>query len=96
MIHFEPMITKAFLESKPDFSQVIQVPTSYAKSGYYPTRYSVRYDVVRREYTIALEGMTWREAAQKAPAARTATQGASRKPAPAGKVVSGKPLAGRG
>jgi hypothetical protein len=94
MIHFEPMITKAFLESKPDYSQAIQVPTSYRKSAYYPTRYSVRYDAVRREYTIALEGMTWREGAAKAPEARAA-QSASRKAAP-GKVVDGKPLARRG
>jgi hypothetical protein len=92
MIHFEPMITKAFLESKPDFHQDIAIPTAYRKSGYYPTRYSVRYDPVRREFTIALEGMTWREAADKAPAAKV-VRSATQKTATAGKVLVGKPLA---
>ena len=75
MIHFEPMITRAFLEMKPDFSQAIQVPASYVKSAYYPTRYSIRYDAVRREVSVALEGMTWRQgAADRTPAARPAAQ----------------------
>ena len=75
MIHFEPMSTKAYLESKPDFAQAIQVPASYLKSAYYPTRYSIRHDPVRREYVVALEGMTWREGAsdQKPVAAKSAS-----------------------
>jgi hypothetical protein len=81
MIHFEPMITRAYLETKPDFSTEIQVPASYLKGAYYPTRYSIRHDAVRREYTIALEGMTWREGAQKAPA--PAVSAAARRSTPA-------------
>ncbi len=57
----EPMITKAYLESKPDFSNELKLPTSYPKSGVaYPTRYSIKYDAANKEYLIALEGLTMR------------------------------------
>jgi hypothetical protein len=75
MIFLEPMLTKAYLETKPDFSEAIKLPASYAKSAFYPTRYSIRHDPIRREYTIAIEGMTWRDAAEKGP-----TSNASRAP----------------
>ena len=88
MIHFEPMITKAYLESKPDFTQAIQVPPSYLKSAYYPTRYSIRHDPVRREYIVSLDGMTWREGAAQKPAA---ARSASRKPA-TGKAATSKAI----
>lgn len=53
----EPMMTRAFLETKPDIVAPIKLPAAYQKSGYYPTAYSVKYDPVRREYTIALEAI---------------------------------------
>ena len=56
----EPMITRAFLETKPDIVEPIKLPAAYQKRGYYPTAYSVKYDPVRREYTIALEAITRR------------------------------------
>ena len=56
----EPMITRAFLETKPDFTAPIKLPRAYPKPGYYPTRYSIRYDPIRKEYTVALEGLTYR------------------------------------
>ena len=111
MVFFEPMITRAYLETKPDFSEAISLPSACVKSAYYPRRYTVRHDPVRREYTVALEAMTWREsaaresaarqsaarqsAANPAPSARPAAQRASRKMAP-GKVVAGRPGARRG
>ena len=56
----EPMISKDFLETKPDVTENIKLPAKYARRAYYPTRYTVRYDPVTREYTVALEGMTLR------------------------------------
>lgn len=67
MIFWEPMLTKAYLESRPDETEAIKQPAAFAKSAYYPTRYTVRYDSVRHEYTIALEGMTWRVATAPKP-----------------------------
>jgi hypothetical protein len=58
LIFGEPMITKAFLETKPNVTELIKLPAKYERSAYYPTKYSVRYDPATKEYTIALEGMT--------------------------------------
>jgi hypothetical protein len=60
LIFGEPMITKAFLEAKTDVTEPIKLPAKYARHAYYPTKYSVRYDPIKREYTVALEGMTLR------------------------------------
>ncbi len=61
LIFAEPMITKSFLETKPDVTELIKLPKSYERRGtYYPTRYTVRYDAAAKEYTVALEGMTLR------------------------------------
>lgn len=60
LIFAEPMITKAFLETKTNVTEAIKLPAKYAQRAYYPTKYSVRYDPVTKEYTIALEGMTRR------------------------------------
>jgi hypothetical protein len=60
VIFIEPMITKAYLESKPCLTQSIKQPAKYQQSGFYPTNYSARYDAVRKEYSVALEGLTER------------------------------------
>jgi hypothetical protein len=60
LIFAEPMITKALLEAKTNFTEMIKQPARYQQPGYYPTKYSVSYDATRKEYTIALEGMTLR------------------------------------
>ena len=62
IIFYEPMITMSYLESKPDVVMPIKVPTTYAHAGYYPMSYSIRYDVKRKEYVVALEGLTLRTA----------------------------------
>lgn len=57
----EPMITKAYLDSKPSVSERIKLPKSYPVSGvFYPTAYSVKYSRKAKEYTVALEGLTLR------------------------------------
>lgn len=60
MIFIEPMITKAYFESKPDVTEEIKLPEAYQRSGYYPQRYGIRYDSDRGEYTVALEGFVSR------------------------------------
>ena len=61
LIFAEPMITKSFLETKTNVTELIKLPKSYERRGtYYPTKYTVRYDAAAKEYTVALEGMTLR------------------------------------
>ncbi len=60
MAFLEPMVTVAYLGTKPNFSDAIKLPEKYLASAYYPTRYSVRYDATAKEYTVSLEGMVLR------------------------------------
>ncbi|HKR00461.1 MAG TPA: DUF5602 domain-containing protein [Pyrinomonadaceae bacterium] len=60
LVFAEPMISKAFLETKTNVTELIKLPAKYARRAYYPTKYSVRYDPAAKEYTVALEGMTLR------------------------------------
>ena len=58
-IFLEPMITKAFLDSHPvNATKSIPQPTQWAKSGSYPTTYSVNYDATAKEFRITLGGLT--------------------------------------
>jgi hypothetical protein len=54
---FEPMITKAFLESKAPLAKSFSRPALYPKAGYYPDGYSVSYDAATDEYVISLTGL---------------------------------------
>ncbi len=58
MVFIEPMITKAFLESKPDVTLPINQPAAFQRSGRYPLQYSIRHDAKRKEYRVALEKLT--------------------------------------
>ncbi|HLV81593.1 MAG TPA: DUF5602 domain-containing protein [Chthonomonadaceae bacterium] len=60
VIAYEPMITRAFLESHPNVTQPIKLPAVTPKRGYYPSGYTVKYDPVRKEVVIELEGLTQR------------------------------------
>lgn len=70
LIFLEPMVAKSFLETKPNVVTPVKLPKAYARKGFYPTRYRISYDPVRKEYTVALEGLTWRPGAQKMEARR--------------------------
>jgi hypothetical protein len=59
MAFLEPMVTKVFLETKPNTKDRIKLPKAYAKNGYYPTAYSVRYDATQREYEISLDNLIY-------------------------------------
>ncbi len=54
---FEPMITKAFLESRTPLSKSFGRPAQYIKAGYYPDGYSVNYDSSSNEYVIAMTNL---------------------------------------
>lgn len=58
VVFLEPMVTKAFLEAKPNVTDRIRLPQAFALPAYYPTRYRVAYDAATREYVIALENLS--------------------------------------
>lgn len=51
----EPMVSLAYLKSKPSFSAPVPRPASYTKPGTYPSTYGVRYDAGRNVYEVTLE-----------------------------------------
>jgi hypothetical protein len=57
MVFLEPMISKAFLETKPNVTDPIRLPKTYSQHAYYPTHYSVKYNPTQREYVISLESL---------------------------------------
>ena len=60
VIFAEPMITRAFLLTRPNILLDLPVPTQFAKAGYYPAAYRVVFDARAREYRVALAKLTWR------------------------------------
>lgn len=59
---YEPMITLAFLLSRPDVCTPIRQPAAFQQAGYYPTEYCIRFDKAKRIYTISMEGLVKRDA----------------------------------
>lgn len=57
---YEPMITKAFLESK-NFadSYEIKQPTKFKRSGYYADSYEISFDEVKKQYRVMLTDLHW-------------------------------------
>ncbi len=60
MVFVEPMVTIAFLETKPEVTKELKLPECYPTSAYYPTNYSISYNDTGKEYTLALENLTLR------------------------------------
>jgi hypothetical protein len=60
MAFVEPMVTIAFLKTKPETIKQLKLPRCYPTSAYHPTSYSIRYNEMSKEYTVALEGITLR------------------------------------
>lgn len=54
MIFLEPMLTRAFLLSRPDTTMKIATPAHYPRAGAYATAYNVHYDAAARAYRIEL------------------------------------------
>lgn len=60
VIFWEPMMTKAYIESRPDAVIEIATPARVATPGWYPSAYRVGFDDESKEYRIALVGFTER------------------------------------
>ncbi|MGH7709969.1 MAG: DUF5602 domain-containing protein [Gemmatimonadaceae bacterium] len=56
----EPMITKAFLETKPGFATAIAQPQRFATPERYATRHTIKYDARAKEYRIAIDSFVQR------------------------------------
>jgi len=59
---YEPMITLAYLESRPDTCTPIKQPKAWASEGYYPTTYCMRYLPAEERFTVSLEDFVHRTA----------------------------------
>jgi hypothetical protein len=58
MTFIEPMVTRAFLQSQPNFSASIKQPAAFqVEKYYYPTNYQIKYDAAKRKYQITLTGL---------------------------------------
>ncbi len=57
-IFMEPMVTRAYLLTHPSATQAIPQPARWAKTGRYPTRYTVGFDSTTKEYRFTLGGLT--------------------------------------
>lgn len=53
-------LTLPYILSKPTAVNAIPLPKRVPRSGFYPTRYGVRYNPTTKEYRFALEGMVQR------------------------------------
>ena len=60
MIFLEPMLTRAYLLSRPDTTIKISTPARYPKSGAYATAYAIRYDAAAKEYRVELRDFVGR------------------------------------
>ena len=63
-IFIEPMITKAYFESlkgMPAMTRSVGTAAQVATAGYYPSKYSIRYDATAKEYRISLDNLTYRQ-----------------------------------
>ena len=56
----KPLVSYAFLQTRPDQCTPIREPKAYATPGYYPSSYCVRYDAATSTYRVALEGLVYR------------------------------------
>lgn len=66
LIFGEPMLTKAFLASKPNLTVPVPMAESYSPAGPYPSAYGVHFDAGRREYRVSLRNLVERGGADAA------------------------------
>lgn len=59
---WEPMVTRDFLLTNPDVEKEVKQPQAWQRNGWYPTYYKIAWSDRPGEYTIALTGLTWRNA----------------------------------
>jgi hypothetical protein len=59
---YEPMITLAYFETRPDLCVPIKQPTAWEAEGSYPTTYCIRHLADDERYTVSLENFVRRTA----------------------------------
>jgi hypothetical protein len=59
---YEPMVTLAYLQTRPDSCVPIKQPQAWETEGYYPTTYCIRYLAEDERYTVSLEDFVRRAA----------------------------------
>ena len=59
---YEPMITRAYLQTRPDLCAPIKQPEAWVTEGYYPTAYCIRHLADDERYTVTLEDFVHRTA----------------------------------
>jgi len=57
LIFVEPMISLAYLTTRPDVTVPVKIPAAYSLPGYYPDRYRVGFNPATEEYQVALLGL---------------------------------------
>lgn len=57
-IFLEPMVTRAYLLTYPNATQAVPQPVKWAKTGRYPTSYTVSFDSTAKEFRFTLGGLT--------------------------------------
>ncbi len=58
----EPMVTREYFLTQPDFMVYIKDAAKVDRSGYYPTHYAVRYDPTAQTYSVSLVDLRYRAA----------------------------------
>jgi hypothetical protein len=51
----EPMFSKTYLDSKTTFSADIRQPKKFKRGGWYPTKYTEKYDGTTKTYSISID-----------------------------------------
>ena len=57
---YDIMITKHWLQTTPTDTVTFNQPASFPASGYYPTKFTVRYDAATKRFRVAMEGFVQR------------------------------------
>jgi len=60
-IFIEPMVTRAFLETRQNVTEIIQQPAEYSTPGFHPRLYAVEYDAAAAEHRIVLRDFVQRD-----------------------------------
>jgi hypothetical protein len=56
----EPMVTQAFMQTHSAVEMKVKQPQAFQRSGFYPMRYSIRYDARNSVLRVSLDSLTAR------------------------------------
>ena len=59
---YEPMMSKDYLDSKPNECAPVKQPAAVQTTGWYPTQYCTRYNDKTRSYRVSFESFVYRTA----------------------------------